>query len=137
MGLLAALFLFALIPHWYKALPVAIVGWWVTVVLCCCFCYELQEVLICSDWIHRAIAALILIFAVPVGLIGFCLIPNWRDFEFIGHPSLIAVAGSVVMGMVSFALGSGIVAFLGIILSDLVLRFLRRGTHQQKQKVES
>jgi hypothetical protein len=137
IGIFAALVLFALIPHWYIALPAAILGCWVTMSLCGFLWYELREVLNCADRIHRVLAALTLILALPTGCVAFYLIPNWSDFQFNGHPSLVAVAGSLLLGILSFVLGAGIVAFLGVMFSGLLLRFLRRGTHSYSEGATS
>ncbi|MFZ0034411.1 MAG: hypothetical protein WAK60_05430 [Sedimentisphaerales bacterium] len=133
VGISAALILFAMIPHWYVALPVALFGCWVTTSLCGLLWYELREVLNCTDRLHRILSALTLILAIPIGFIAFYLIPNWGDFEFNGHPSLLSVAGSALLGILSFVLGAGIVAFLGVMLSGIVLRFLGRGTHAYRK----
>ena len=133
VGIFASLFLFALVPHWYIALPVALFGCWVTTSLCGLLWYELREALNCTDRLHRIMAAVTLIIAAPVGLVAFCLVPNWSDFDFNGHPSLVAVAGSMLLGILSFILTAGVVAFLGVMFSGLTLRFLRRSTHSYKE----
>ena len=130
MGIFAALTLFALIPYWYIALPVALFGCWMTTVLCGSLWFELGEVFNCTDRLHPILAAFVLILAAPAGFVAFRLIPNWSDFEFNGHPSLVAVAGSVLLGILSFVLGAGIVAFIGSKNLGLVLRFLQRDTHR-------
>ncbi len=128
-GTFAAFFLFALIPHWYIALPAALFGWWATVTLCVLLSYQLRETLTCPNLFHRILSGIILIIAIPVGLIAFYLIPNWEDFDFNGHSSLLAVFGSVAMGVVSFTLASGMVGFLGAIFRIFLLRFLARDKH--------
>ena len=129
LGAIAALILFALVPHWYLALPVALLGFWLTSGLCGLLWYELREATTCVDRLHRTVAALTLILAVPAGVVAFCLVPNWSDFEFNGHPSLVAVAGSLLLGMLSFATAGGLVVFFGLMCQLVVLRFIGRSGH--------
>jgi tellurite resistance protein TehA-like permease len=129
IGIFAALVLFALVPHWYIALPVGLFGCWVTTSLCGLLWYELREAFNCTDQLHRILAAVTLILALLVGLVALYLIPNWSDFDFKGHPSLVAVAGSALLGVLSFILAAGAVAFLGVMFSGLTLRLLGRNTH--------
>jgi len=133
VGIFAALVLFALISHWYIALPVALFGCWITTSLCGLLWYELREALSCTDRLHRILSGITLILAVPAGCIAFYLVPNWSDFEYNGHPSLVALAGSVLFGMLSFILAAGVVAFLGVMFSGLLMRFLGRNTHSYKE----
>jgi len=126
IGIFTALILFTLIPRWYIALPVALFGCWVTTSLCGLLWYHLREVLICGDRLHKTLSALILAVAISVGVIGFCLVPNWSDFEFNDHPSLVAVAGSVALGTVSFVVCSGMVA----LVATIVLQFFHRAGHK-------
>jgi len=137
LGIFAALVLFALIPHWYVALPIALFGFGVATGLCGTLWFELGEVLNCTDRLHRTLAGLRLIFAIPIGLIALFLVPNWSDFEFNGHPSLVAMAGSVLLGILSFILGAGIVLLIGQMLSLFVLRLLGRGTHAYREGITS
>ena len=127
VGMFAALFLFLLIPRWYVAIPAAILGFWLITCLCGLLWYHLQEALSCNDRIHKVLSALTLAAAIPVGIIGFCLVPNWSDFEFNGHPSLVAVAGSIALGTVSFVIGSGVIA---LVVSAISLPFFRRVSHK-------
>ena len=102
----------------------------VTTGLCGSSCwYTLREALNCTYPLHSIFATITLIIAVPIGLIAFYIIPNWRDFDFNGHPSLVAVAGSVLMGILSFLLAAGVVAFFYVIFTVFLLRFLGRSTH--------
>jgi len=126
-GIFAALFLFMLIPRWYVAIPIAIFGFWLITSLCGLLWYHLREVLNCRDRLHKTLSALTLAVAIPVGVIGFCLVPNWSDFEFNGHHSLVAVAGSVAVGIVSFVVVSGVVA---LALSAISLQFFHRASHK-------
>ena len=74
-----------------------------------------------------------LVVAVPAGYIAFYLVPNWSDFEYNGHPSLVAFAGSVLLGVLSFILAAGVVSFLGVMFSGLLMRFLGRSTHSRNE----
>jgi hypothetical protein len=133
IGIFAALVLLALVPHWYITLPVALFGCWVTTSLCGFLWHQVREGLNCTDQLHRILAAVTLTLAVPVGLGALYLVPNWGDFDFNGHPSLVAVAGSVCLGILSFLLAAGVVAFLGTIFSGLTLRFLGRSIHSSRE----
>ena len=55
-------------------------------------------------------AAIILLLATIVGIAGLRYIPNWQDFEYNGHPSLVAVAGSMALGFLAFVMGFGLTA---------------------------
>jgi hypothetical protein len=131
LGAVAALFLLALVPHWYFALPAALVGLRLTTSLCGALWYELRELVNCPDRLHRILAALTLTVATPVGLAGFCLIPNWSDFECNGHPSLVALVGSILLGMVSFATVSGVIVFVGLKCQRVALRLVGRSAHDR------
>ena len=136
LGILAALILFALIPHWYIGLPIALLGFWITEGLCGLLWFEVREVLSCDDRTHRVLSAVRLAVESSVGAVAFYLIPNWSDFEFNGHPSLVAVAGSVLLGIVSFVIAAGLVAFVGVRLSAGVLRIFGRATHGQSAAID-
>jgi len=127
VGMFAALFLFLLIPRWYVAIPAAIFGFWLITCLCGLLWYHLREALSCNNRIHKVLSALTLATAIPVGIIGFFLVPNWSNFDFNGHPSLVAVAGSVVLGILSFVVGSGVIA---LVVSAILLPFFRRPNHK-------
>ena len=73
-----------------------------------------------------------LILAVPAGVVAFCLVPNWNDFRFNGHPSLVAVAGSLLLGVLSFATAGGLVVFGGLMCQLVVLRLIGRSSHGTK-----
>jgi hypothetical protein len=128
-GIVAAFFLFSLISHWYIGLPIALTGFWITEGLCGILWIEVREILSCDDTHHRALSAIRLAVEIPIGAIAFYFVPNWRDFEFNGHPSLVAVAGSLLLGIVSFVVAAGLVAFVGIRLSNAALRFWGHDVH--------
>ena len=126
-GIFSAFTLFSLIPRWYFGLPVALIGVWVTTALSGIIWYQFRELVSCNQPFHRLRAGIILVLAVPIGCIALCLIPNWKNFEFNGHPSLVAVAGSVLLGIVSFIYGAGIVTFLCTAILYLANRMFRKG----------
>jgi hypothetical protein len=136
LGILAGLILFALIPHWYIGLPIALLGFWITEGLCGLLWLEVREVLSCDDRIHRVLSAVRLAVEISVGAVAFYLVPNWSDFEFNGHRSLVAVAGSVLLGIVSFVIAAGLVAFVGVRLSAVALRVFGQGTHGQSAAID-
>ena len=129
IGLAAALILFTVVPHWYFGLPLALLGFWLTNSLCGMLWYEVREALACEDRLHRSLAGFILIIAFLIGTAAFCLIPNWSDFDFNGHPSLVALAGSLVMGVLAFTIAGGVVAALGVPIKLFVLRIVDRTAH--------
>ncbi len=118
IGLATAVILFLLIPHWYFGLPVALFGFWLTTAACGASWAVIRGALFWKPepgddyrhlWLHR-LSALILVPASLVGVAGLVYIPNWQDFEYNGHPSLVAVAGSVGVGVVGFVLGFALTA---------------------------
>jgi len=111
--------LFGLIPHWYFALPIALLGFWLTTALCGASWAVVRGALFWKPepgdnwrhlWLHR-VSAIILLPATLVGSLGLLYIPNWQDFEWNGHPSLVAVAGSIGLGLLTFILGFGLTAW--------------------------
>jgi hypothetical protein len=134
LGVAAALVLFALVPPWYVGLPLAVFGFWLSNRLCAILGYQLDEALCCDDRLHRVLAAVTLLLGAPIGTAGFCLVPNWNDFEVNGHPSLVAVAGSVIIGVVSFAMTAGLVAVVGVTFQALVLRLMGRNSHRARER---
>jgi hypothetical protein len=56
-------------------------------------------------------AVIILFLATIVGVAGLLYIPNWQDFEYNGHPSLVTVAGTIGLGLLAFVLGFGLTAW--------------------------
>jgi hypothetical protein len=133
-GLAAWAILFLLIPHWYFALPVALLGFWLTTATCGASWAVVRGALFWNPepgddrrhlWLHR-MAAIILLPATIVGLAGLFYIPNWQDFEYNGHPSLVAVAGSVGLGLLAFILGFGLTAWT---LHRAAAGFLGVGRH--------
>lgn len=136
LGILAALILFALIPHWYIGLPIALFGFWITEGLCGLLWFEVREVLSCEDRGHRVLSAVRLTVEISVGGVAFYFVPNWSNFEFNGHPSLVAMAGSVLLGIASFIIAAGLVAFVGIRLLAIVLRVFGQGTHDQSVAID-
>jgi hypothetical protein len=126
-GIFAAFTFFSLIPHWYFGLPVALIGVWVTTALSGLIWYQFRELLSCTEPFHRVQAGIILVLAFPIGCIALYLIPNWKDFEFNGHPSLVAVAGSVLLGIVSFIYAAGLVTLLCTVASYLTRRIFGMG----------
>jgi hypothetical protein len=128
-GLVAAGILFVVIPHWYLALPVALIGFWLTTglggaswaVIRGAFFWKRKP----GDdrrhlWLHR-LSLVILLPATVVGVAGLLYLPNWKDFEFNGHPSLLAVAGSVGIGILAFVLGFGLTAWVSFRLAVRLL----------------
>ncbi len=124
-GLFAAFTVFSLIPPWYVGLPLGLVAIWVTTALSGIVWYQVRELLSCTERLHRIQSGLILAIAIPIGLIALIIIPNWKDFEYNGHPSLLAVAGSILMGLVAFVYGAGIVSLLGTLIF-FIFKSLRR-----------
>jgi len=113
-GLFGAFVAFSLVQPWYVGLPVAIITIWITTGLSGLVWYQLREFLNCSEKSHRIQSGMILSASLPIGLIALLTIPNWNDFEYNGHNSLLALAGSIMMGLLSFIYGAGIVTLLGI-----------------------
>jgi|SRR5882672_28575 len=129
IGLVTALVLFVLIPHWYLAIPIALLGFWLSTAasgaswatIRRAFFWKHQE----GDdwrhlWLHR-LSLLIVLPAILVGLAGLLYVPNWQDFQYNGHPSLVAVAGSVAIGASAFALGFGLTAWILLSIAALSL----------------
>jgi hypothetical protein len=129
IGLFTALVLFALVPRWYFGVPIALLGFWLSTsasgaswaIIRGAFFWKREE----GDdwrhlWLHR-ISLLVLLPAMSVGLAGLLYIPNWQDFQFNGHPSLVAVAGSVVIGGIAFAFGFGLTAWTLHSIATLLL----------------
>jgi len=129
ISLAAALVLFALVPHWYYGLPSALLGFWLTNGLCGLLWYEVRELLTCDDLWHRRLAGMVLIIVSVVGTTAFCLIPNWTNFDFNGHPSLVALVGSLALGAIAFVIAGGLIAGLCIPIKLLVLRIVGRSSH--------
>jgi hypothetical protein len=71
-------------------------------------------------------AVIILLPATIVGLAGLLYIPNWQDFEYNGHPSLVAIAGSVGLGLLVFVLGFGLAAWALFRVATTLLGLGRR-----------
>jgi hypothetical protein len=114
-----SLVLFILIPHWYFALPVALFGFWLTTALGGAAWAVIRGALFWKPepgddrrhlLLHR-LAVIILLPATLVGVAGLLYIPNWQDLQVNGHPSLVAVAGSVGLGLSAFVLGFGATAW--------------------------
>ena len=112
-GFYAAFIAFSLLSPWYVGLTVAIIAIWVTTALSGLIWFNVREILACDEPFHRTKSGVILAVAIPVGLLALVVIPNWHDFDIDGHPSLVAVAGSVLIGFVSFIYGAGIITIIG------------------------
>lgn len=112
-GIFAAFIAFTFVTPWYFGLPAAIFTLWATTALAGLIWYQVRELFSCNETSHRAKTKAILLIAIPSGLVAFFTIPNWESFEFNGHPSLVAVGSSVLMGVVSFIYAAGIMTLIG------------------------
>jgi len=134
VGVFTALAIFALVPHWYLGIPCALLGFWLSTAVSGASWAVIRGALFWKhqegdDWRHLWLHRLSLFTLFPatlIGLGGLLYIPNWSDFEFNGHPSLVAVGGSVALGAVAFNLGFGLTAWSLHAIAALLLG-LRRG----------
>lgn len=118
-AIVSAGIVFALIRRWYFALPAAALSFWISQSLNGKSWAVVRGALfwrpeIGDDYRHarlHRLAIFTLLIASAVGLAAFKYIPNWNDFEFNGHPSLVAVAGSVAIGLVALTSAFGLTAW--------------------------
>lgn len=111
---------FALIQRWYVALPAAALTFWISQALNGRSWAVVRGALfwkpeIGDDYRHarlHRLAVFALLIASAAGLAAFKYIPNWNDFEFNDHPSLVAVAGSVAIGLVALSWAFGLTAWV-------------------------
>lgn len=119
VALASAALVFALISHWYIGLPVALLAFWISQALSGNAWAVVRGALFWrpepgDDYRHarlHRLAISILLLASTIGIAAFRYIPNWTDFEFNGHPSLVAVAGSIAIGLVAMFWAFGITAW--------------------------
>jgi hypothetical protein len=128
---------FALIPRWYVRVPTAALTFWISQALNGSTWAVIRGALFWTlepgdDYRHarlHRLAIFILLIASAVGLAAFKYVPNWNDFYFNGHPSLVAVAGSLVMGLVALFWAFGIVAW---ILFSISVRLVGLSSDEQR-----
>jgi hypothetical protein len=136
VGIFTALTIFAIIPRWYFGILLALLGFWLSTavsgaswaVVRGAFFWSREE----GDdrrhlWLHR-LSLLTLLPAMFLGTAGFVFVPNWSDFEFNGHPSLLAVGGSVAVGVIAFNLGFGLTAWSLHTVAAWLLGLRKTGT---------
>jgi hypothetical protein len=134
IGLTTAAIIFFLVPHWYISLPVAAVSFGLTTAMCGVAWATITNALSWKAqpdddyrhlWFHRSAMAA-LVPASIVGIAGFVYIPNWTDFQFNGHRSVVAVTGSLVLGLVALTWGFGITAWIITRMAALGLGLCRQ-----------
>src|SRR5581483_7563199 len=81
--------------------------------------------------LHR-MAILCLVLSSSIGIAALVWVPNWQDFTYNGHKSLVAVAGSVILGIVAFSWGFSLAgwASMGIGSRMVGMRHPFRGATQ-------
>jgi len=135
MALASAAIIFSLIPHWYVGLPAAILGFWISQALSGSAWAVIRGALFWSPqpgddyrhaWLHR-LAIFILLIASAIGIAAFRYVPNWRDSHLNGRPSLLAVAGSVVIGLVALSWAFGLTAWVFFSISVRLLGLSQPG----------
>ena len=133
-ALASGLITFSLIRRWYIRLPSAVLAFWLSQALNATSWAVIRGALFWSPQpgddkrharLHK-LAIFVVLVSSAIGIAAFRFVPNWTDFDFNGHPSLVAVAGSLVIGLVALFWAFGLTAWVLFSISVRLVGLSRR-----------